>query len=948
MNLSRAQLMSLAPTKIVKQIVYVLFVLSLFSCANFKRIQPEDPLSAQNAEPRVIFAEKNIINIEPAPIKNVDPQKVIQSYQRLLNRGDPEIRKEAMHRLANVYMALSESQIDNQQQQLAYLNQAVKYYKQILDEFPDYAQSDEVKYQLAKAYSLDAKPDAALEVLDDIASLHNESTAYVESQFRRGEFYFIKKQYQVAENAYSEVIKKGNTSVFYEKALYKRGWSLFKQNLYEEALADFFELYERLAEQNRLNNDNNKLIADLLNDTQRVISLSFYNMDGAESVDNYFNSKGRRDYENKIYDTLASLYLEKERFKDAADTYFAFIDNNPLSLSSPEFNSKVIEVYQKGGFPSLILPAKEKFVVSYGRSSAFWQKYSGKVIDDLRPLLRKHLDDISTYYHAAAQKSKKPNDYLIAAKWYREILAIIPLQQSSVDSRYRFLLAECLSAAKDYENSAKEYEIIAYKNPLTKQSRDAGYRALVAYQQVKHPKNATQLEKLLPSIQSGESFAKTFASDAKAPEILARVAEQQLMINDIEAAIRSSQQLLTLPAKPTTKQINRANIIIANGLFDLKQYQKAETAINYALNSGLLSTTEKASLEERRLQAVYKLAEQAQAENNYQQAVDLFLKVKALGPKSKVAVNAHFDAATLLIELKDWKQATQLLESFRSTYPQHPLTKDIPAKLVLIHEKQQNWGRAAKEYQVLANNQKDPELAREAYWKAAELYVKAKENTQAIRAYKNYVNKYPQPYLFAQEGRYQLVQLYGQTGDQTKAHFWRDKIISFYAKNSQQNNARTNFLAAESKYLLSENLFTQYEKIKLKLPLKSSLAKKRSAMQKALDAYNAVAKYRVAQFTTASTHKIAQIYQILSRDLMSSERPKGLNEEELEEYGYLLEEQAFPFEDKAIGYFELNAKRTKEDIYDQSVKRSIQALKKLKPVQYDKTEKLEALKDVAF
>ena len=76
----------------------------------------------------------------------------------------------------------------------------------------------------------------------------------------------------------------------------------------------------------------------------------------------------------------------------------------------------------------------------------------------------------------------------------------------------------------------------------------------------------------------------------------------------------------------------------------------------------------------------------------------------------------------------------------------------------------------------------------------------------------------------------------------------------------------------------------------------------------------------------------------LSRDLMASDRPKGLNELELEQYEILLEEQAFPFEDNAIDIHEQNASRSWNGIYDKWVKESFASLKELLPGRYDKSE----------
>jgi hypothetical protein len=60
--------------------------------------------------------------------------------------------------------------------------------------------------------------------------------------------------------------------------------------------------------------------------------------------------------------------------------------------------------------------------------------------------------------------------------------------------------------------------------------------------------------------------------------------------------------------------------------------------------------------------------------------------------------------------------------------------------------------------------------------------------------------------------------------------------------------------------------------------------------------------------------------------------------EELEQYDILLEEQAFPFEEKAIEIHEANAARAREDVYDEWVQKSFDALARLKPARYAKAE----------
>jgi tRNA(Ile2) C34 agmatinyltransferase TiaS len=77
--------------------------------------------------------------------------------------------------------------------------------------------------------------------------------------------------------------------------------------------------------------------------------------------------------------------------------------------------------------------------------------------------------------------------------------------------------------------------------------------------------------------------------------------------------------------------------------------------------------------------------------------------------------------------------------------------------------------------------------------------------------------------------------------------------------------------------------------------------------------------------------------------LLESQRPKRLSKDELEQYNIMLEEQAFPFEEKAIELHEINARRVSAGLYDDWVKKSFAALVKLRPVRYAKMEKGEGV-----
>jgi cellulose synthase operon protein C len=92
---------------------------------------------------------------------------------------------------------------------------------------------------------------------------------------------------------------------------------------------------------------------------------------------------------------------------------------------------------------------------------------------------------------------------------------------------------------------------------------------------------------------------------------------------------------------------------------------------------------------------------------------------------------------------------------------------------------------------------------------------------------------------------------------------------------------------------------------------------------------------------TEATYKTAAVYQDFAKSLLAAPRPKGLKKAEAEQYGVMLEEQAFPFEEKAAELHELNARRTVQGLWDDAIRDSLQALAQLRPARWSRAERSE-------
>ena len=133
----------------------------------------------------------------------------------------------------------------------------------------------------------------------------------------------------------------------------------------------------------------------------------------------------------------------------------------------------------------------------------------------------------------------------------------------------------------------------------------------------------------------------------------------------------------------------------------------------------------------------------------------------------------------------------------------------------------------------------------------------------------------------------------------------------------------------------------KYEVVKLTQPLADSLKLKKDLMEDVITAYTDAADYGVAEVTTAATYRLGEVYEQFSIDLMGSDRPADLAADALEQYEILLEEQAFPFEEKAIDLYVANADRAPDGVYDDWVRKSFERLARLMPARYAKEERSE-------
>jgi TolA-binding protein len=828
--------------------------------------------------------------------------------------------------------------------------QVAQQYEELLKRYPNSQDNERIYYQLARAYDLAGEIEKALDALTRLAKEFPDTKNIEEVQFRRGEILFSLKSYAKAVAAY-RVVLNNRKSEFYERSLYKHGWSLFKLNKPDRALVSFYQLLDFKFDKGRDFDDLSRSEREVLEDTFRVISVTYSFKDGPKSIAEFSNKRGERSYEYLIYDKLGELYLDQERIEDAANTYLAFINRYPNASQSPEYYLKVVSIYQQGGYPKLLTQAKADFVSRYGVGKTYWAQQDKELLAKMSPHIKSNLKELAEHYHAIGQKTKKPEDYKTAAYWYREYVRSFPGEAQT--AQMNFLLAEVLAESGDLAGAAVEYENTAYNYPEHDQSAEAGYAAILAHQkQLKGLKDQALSDQRRQAITSALNFADHFPQDQRVPPVLLKAAEEFTDLEQYKDASTVARRLTTIndeqrkaqkPVDPKLEKIEiKAWAILANAEFQLGNYKEAELAtLNRLRAVDPKQDKDRKAHVERLAASIYKQGEAAKQANNLEEAADHFLRVASLAPTSSIRVTAEYDAAVTLAQTRNWDRAIPVLNRFAQLYPDHKYSKSIVETLAVGYEESGNLTNAAAVYAEIFKRETDPEKKRELVLQSAALYEKAGKQDSAMDVYKQYVQLYPKPVEEAVEAQLKLADYYKQKNDVGKRHYWLQQIIQ--ADASGTSTERTQYLAAKASLELAEPMYTEYKAVQLVLPLKPNLKKKKELLEQTIDAYTKAANYGIQEVTTASTFRIAEIYNDFSKGLFNSQRPQGLSDTELEQYELLLEEQAYPFEEQAIEIHETNAARAFEGVYDEWVQKSFQALRKLRPIQYAKNERSDLL-----
>ena len=503
-------------------------------------------------------------------------------------------------------------------------------------------------------------------------------------------------------------------------------------------------------------------------------------------------------------------------------------------------------------------------------------------------------------------------------------------QQDKMYKQYALLL----SANKDNEKALGYYEKSAFDGDIIL-DKDAAYAAIVTNDQLIQKSSGPTRQALASKMaRHSKIYAQMYPQDKHSMELLLRAA-------DINIQEKNSQQVVDLlaslpPGSPLAEQ-QKAAAFKALAQADLKRFNDAETTILAAYSSKLTSA-ENTALADSLASIVLKQAEAAKSANNTSEAARHYARIATLLPQHDLAAKGLYQAASLSAEQGQWAQASGYGQEFAQRYPRHELMADVNRLLSSSYLKSNNQGKAAESLEALAKNEKDASVKAAALWQAANLYEQQNDKLAAVRALGQYVENYPKPFGQYMEALYKLAQLNASDNKARQAALDKIQQSANQAAFSDKTE-RTAFIAAWAQLQKANEQYSQFQRIRLVEPLAQNLALKKQALQNCVSLYTQAGANNQLDILAEASFQVASIYEDFAKALLASERPRNLRGDDLEQYNILLEDQAFPFEDKAIEFHQINLGRLKT-ADNPWLHKSLDALKRLTPARYGRSAKV--------
>jgi len=794
----------------------------------------------------------------------------------------------------------------------------IKYFRIIKDTYSYKKEGDAIYYALGYALYEQGERDEAIKVFEDLLTNFSKSAYLPEVNFRIGEFYFETGQMGEAMESYIRVLS-FQKSVFYDKALYKLGWVYYKSDEFRKAADTFMSLIDRTWEGEIKG-------GGLLEETLSCLIMSLGHFDNMEQVAEYVQYKGLRRYTSLVLNKLGEAFVQQTRYEAAIYIYKSFIEIFPDNSDIPFIYEKIAILYEFIGDRESALNTKWVFVNQYNSTTAWYRKSYPHGSDKIDSLISKTIPYVSRIYHDSGKNESDLNKLKLAIKGYRLYLSLFP--NSPECKEMNLLLAEALFTVKAYHEAGQEYERAARLYPEGSKRGEIAYSAILSYAVVFNEADEKRGETIKDAVRVLTAYRKDIS--------LSGVLEKSLyMISDMYArtgAFNWARENLM----PLTK--GKESI---SAYKKIAEFYLAEDRLNEAeeIYSKLISQSKEPELRETLAMLRFRIGEGYLKMRRLNEAAEKFNQAFTVYPGSAVGEGALMKLGYIHIQTGNIKELKRVVESISKSYPNSTvgvsllleagkkLEKGEPLKAAMLYE----------EASLLVTDLKD---LQRFIFVAGILYEKNREYNKASDLFKRYLEYKLIPQDKEIEAQYRLGYSQLKLGRKKEGMETLNRLIELKGNINNQFITRTELL------LLGERQ-NIYMDVKLTHPFEDTLKRKSELLNNLLKDYSSIAKLGISELLPEIFFSMGIALENFRDSILQSEKPAGLTKEEMEEYNFLLEEKAYPYDEQAVKVYESCMQISREyKIYNEWMQKNLDRLEALRPALYKREFTLKEVKPI--
>jgi len=372
-------------------------------------------------------------------------------------------------------------------------------FQALLAKYPNSHFSDAALYGLLFCASEENDKAAAIRYGEDLVNRFPGSEYAPQTYLILGEYYFDDNKLDLALKRYQEILKYPE-SKWFDKALYKIGWTHYRLSDVKRAISAFFYLID---EQNAFTD--NGVDLDLMKQSLLTkesidyIAISFSETDTTADEEMIGLQKARRFVKKirndqlgaRILHRLGDVYKDQFKYANAIETYKELKNLYPQYAEIPKAMYGIIECYEQKGQFGTANEGRRQLFARYNRNSEWAHSLKDTVAQRIGDsIAEQSLLEAASYTYSQALEKKDKDFYRQVIDMYWDYIKTYPERDKASECHY--YIAEILFGTGEYLEAAQQYMAVSQKYRHSKYCETAAMNAVVAAQNLLKQEGASK------------------------------------------------------------------------------------------------------------------------------------------------------------------------------------------------------------------------------------------------------------------------------------------------------------------------------------------------------------------------------------------------------------------------------------------------------------------------